>query len=422
MKKRRVLLICTILIVALLLSACGTQVVTETPIEDEDVVTIKYMLWGDGSRYALTTSTISNFEKNNPGIKIELDYRSFEEYDNYLEECLENGTEADVIQLNYAMFSRHRKGGEEFYNMYQSKEELNVASIANSYLDLGIVYWKLNALPVSVDANVFVYNQTLLQSMGEAVPTDFEGMETLAATLAKDGKYLLGLKSSELVTFLFSYFEQRTNKVIKTREGLFTFRNNDLSEFLDDYVRFVDSHIILPPGEYSDEAFAEERVVGSFCLITELEEMEALFRKARGTSVVGDFPVLSEAGRFGYYAKPDYLLAVGKHSEHPKEATRFLDYLVNDKENAKIQGTDKGIPVSTAAEMGLMEIGKMNTLSYQGKLYLDFYHSQMSQRPWELEELSFADEFVKILEQYRTGEIGLGEAIIRLSNLTNLRG
>lgn len=422
MKKRSTLFICIVLIAALLLPACEKQNVTDTPIDPADIVHIKYSLWGDDNRLVLTKASINLFMKQNPEIQVEIDYHAPEEYSEYLDECLSKGTEADVIQLDYEMLSKHKKGGDEFYNLYMCKDELDVSAISTSYLNYGILNWKLNAIPISADANVFVYNIHVLQSIKADIPSDFETMEAEAALLAKDGRYLLGLDYTQLVTFLFNYYEQKTNKVIQTREGLFTFRDNDIPTLLDDYNRFIDTNIILPPREYSKDVLSEGKVAGTFCLITELDEVKSLFLQDRGASVVGDFPTLPDTERFGYFSKPDYMLAIGKNTNNPHEATKLINFLINDRDNSVIQGTDKGIPVSTKAEMSLMEKGGLNTLSYQGKLYLDYYQSQMTIIPKELSEPKFAERVVVILERYRNGELSLDDAVSQLASIFKVKG
>lgn len=422
MKKRLTVFICFVLIAALSFSACEKQNITDTPIDPADIVHIRYSLWGDDNRLVLTTSAINLFMKQNPEIVVEIDYHSAEEYGAYLDDCLSKGTEADVIQLDFEMLNRHKKGGDEFYNLYMCKDELDVSAISYYYLNYGIINWKLNAIPISADANVFVYNTHVLQSIKADIPSDFEAMEAAAALLAKNGKYLLGLDYTQVVTFLFNYYEQKTNKVIQTREGMFTFRDNDIPTLLDDYNRFIDTNIILPPREYSKDVLSEGKVAGTFCLITELDSVQKLFLQDRGASVVGDFPKLPDAERLGYFSKPDYLLAVGKTTQHPHEATKLINFLINDKENAVIHGTDKGIPVSTKAEMSLMEKGVLNTLSYEGKLYLDYYQSQMSIIPKELLEPKFAEKVITILERYRNGELSLDDAVSQFAAIFKVKG
>ena len=55
------------------------------------------------------------------------------------------------------------------------------------------------------------------------------------------------------------------------------------------------------------------------------------------------------AKRKGWYLKPATMYALSKHSEHEKEAAMFLDFLVNGKEMAELQGLEKGVPVSKKA-------------------------------------------------------------------------
>src|SRR5690606_3546778 len=60
-------------------------------------------------------------------------------------------------------------------------------------------------------------------------------------------------------------------------------------------------------------------------------------------------PPTSNPDNSGLYLKPSMLLSVSARTEHPTEAAKLVDFLVNDPEAAKILGTNRGIPATNAA-------------------------------------------------------------------------
>ena len=73
----------------------------------------------------------------------------------------------------------------------------------------------------------------------------------------------------------------------------------------------------------------------------------------------------------GWYAKPATLYAISRNTEHPQEAAMLLDFLLNDPEMAKLQGVEKGIPLSAAARQTLDEEGMLQGLQYQASLKME---------------------------------------------------
>ena len=67
----------------------------------------------------------------------------------------------------------------------------------------------------------------------------------------------------------------------------------------------------------------------------------------------------------GWYEKPATLYAMSKNTDHPKEAALLLDFMLNSKEWALLQGVEKGIPISHSALDYLEEAGMLTGLQYE---------------------------------------------------------
>ena len=78
----------------------------------------------------------------------------------------------------------------------------------------------------------------------------------------------------------------------------------------------------------------------------------------------------SDAGK-GWYEKPATLYAISKNTNHPKEAAMLLDFLLNSAEMARLQGLEKGIPVSKAAKRHLEEDGQLTGLQYEASQVME---------------------------------------------------
>ncbi len=84
-----------------------------------------------------------------------------------------------------------------------------------------------------------------------------------------------------------------------------------------------------------------------------------------GTLQAGPF-LTSENGRSGgWMIKPSMLYAVSKHTKYPDEAAAFMDFMLNNKDCARILGTTRGIPASGFAEESLEQNGLLTGLSHE---------------------------------------------------------
>jgi multiple sugar transport system substrate-binding protein len=55
-------------------------------------------------------------------------------------------------------------------------------------------------------------------------------------------------------------------------------------------------------------------------------------------------PVPTTGGHTGSYFKPSMLLGIGAHTEHPEEAARLIDFLLNDRRAGAAQGFTRSTP------------------------------------------------------------------------------
>ena len=100
MKKRiMALLLCFTMIMSSLMG-CGASGMTFSEGEERKEITFSW--WGGDSRNEYTIAAIREFEKQNPNIKVRLEYSEFTGFKEKTDVKMQAHTEADVIQLNFA--------------------------------------------------------------------------------------------------------------------------------------------------------------------------------------------------------------------------------------------------------------------------------------------------------------------------------
>ncbi|MDE6678010.1 MAG: carbohydrate ABC transporter substrate-binding protein, partial [Ruminococcus sp.] len=93
----------------------------------------------------------------------------------------------------------------------------------------------------------------------------------------------------------------------------------------------------------------------------------------------------------GWYAKPATMYAVSKHTEHPEEAGLLLDFLMNSKEMAELQGVEKGIPLSSSAKKTLEKNYQLYGIQYEASQKMN--DCQLAELSPILEDNDFIDDF-----------------------------
>ena len=87
--------------ILLIITAFFFSFVSCSAKNDDKNCTIRFSWWGKKARTEYTLQGISMFESLNPTIKVQPEYDSWSNYESSIENALETGTCADVMQINF---------------------------------------------------------------------------------------------------------------------------------------------------------------------------------------------------------------------------------------------------------------------------------------------------------------------------------
>lgn len=99
--------------------------------------------------------------------------------------------------------------------------------------------------------------------------------------------------------------------------------------------------------------------------------------KAGNEIVIADYLSDENSAGLGWYIKPATMYAISANTEHPEEAAKLLDFLLNSEEMADFQGVEKGIPISKSAQSYLKDSGKLTGLQYDAFQKMDEFSDEM---------------------------------------------
>jgi oligogalacturonide transport system substrate-binding protein len=168
-----------------------------------------------------------------------------------------------------------------------------------------------------------------------------------------------------LIFFLGAYLEQTTGKKMCNDNGELIVTKDDIIYMLKFYKKLIDEKALMPLDRSDLNSFVKEE---SGAVMRWTSGAEIFFQDVidKGINIeIAPYPMAEGAKTLGWYIKPATLYAISSTTEHPKEAAKLLDFLVNSREMTLLQKTDKGIPISKSAENVLEEEGLIPDLDYR---------------------------------------------------------
>ena len=367
------------------------QVVTE----NRNITEITLSWWGNDARTEYTLEAVQQFEALHPDIKVNCSYSEWSGYEARSRVQMVSDTEADVMQINFGWLSEYSQDGTGYYDLSQVEDTLDLSNFTEPMLDYGRKNGVLNAVPIAMNAETIYINKTIYDKYGLDVPETWDDYFAAAAVMQKDGVYPLSGVAKSVWLYTLTYAEQMTGKPFLRDDGSLNFNAHQLRIMLEFYDRMVEEKVI-PQVEYYDRLNIEKGVyAGGIAWVSDAKNYFGGAADKGYEIVIADYtakPGMKHGD--GWYAKPATMYAISKNTEHPTESAMLLDFLLNSPEMAKLQGVEKGIPLSSAARQTLAEEGMLQGLQYQASLKME-ENTELSKMNAFVENSGLIDAFVE---------------------------
>lgn len=332
--------------------------------KDQTEITLSW--WGNDERTEYTLEAVHRFEELHPDIKVHSSYSEWSGYEARSRIRMISETEADVMQINVGWLSEFSPDGSGYYDLRRVSDILDLSNFTDSALEYGTMNGVLNAVPIAMNAETVYFNETLFKKYGLELPRTWDELFNAAGVMKKDGIFPLSGVAKSIWLYTIAYAEQNTGKSVCDENGRLAFTADEYKLMIEFYVRMVKEKVIPKVEDFKKNRIEEGQYAGSVAWVSDAMNYFGSSIK-RGDNVVAfDYTALSpERSGEGWYKKPATLYAMSKNTEHPEEAAMLLNYLLNGKDMALLQGIEKGIPISTAAAGYLTEADMLNGLQYE---------------------------------------------------------
>ena len=332
---------------------------------------ISFSWWGNDDIHLYTLTGIDAFEEKYPNIEVNCSYNVWNGYERRNRVYMLSGKSPDVMQINYNWIREYSADGSGYYDLNKVSDYIDLKAYSKKDLSYGTSNGVLNAVPIAYNAVVFYYNQDILDQYGLKVPETWDDLFTAASVMNKDGRYPLHLSDKHLFLSVLAHYEQTSGQTLFDEDGKYTGDTDTAAELLKFYKDLFDRQVICLDGKSTDTDFSNGTCAGVGIWASDAANYCTQLEDKGGSPVLSTPPRTSDNDAlYGWYVKPATMYAISKNTPYPKESAELLNFLVNDKDMVLLQGTEKGIPVSSQARRILREKDAMNNYDAEAGNYV----------------------------------------------------
>ena len=351
------------------LTSCGEKAVVQSQTAKTEI-TLSW--WGNDARTEYTIEAMELFEKLNPDIKLKCSYSEWSGYEARSRVQMISATEADVMQVNFNWMDQYSPDGTGFYDLSKLTDYVDLSSFPEEVLAYGTQNGVLNAVPIAMNAETVYINKTIYDKYGLDTPRTWDDIFAAAKAMSPDGIYPLSGASKGIWLYIIAYAEQKTGRAFLDENSRPSFSEADLQIMLDFYSRMVREKVI-PQVEYFERINIDSGTyAGAVAWVSDAVNYFGSIIESGSEVIAADYTAFDPAqSGSGWYVKPATLYAISKNTVHPEESAKLLDYMLNSREMAVLQGVDKGIPISREARDALDEEGLLSGIQYEASLVME---------------------------------------------------
>lgn len=334
--------------------------------KESDTAELRFAWWGGDSRHEATQKIVEAFEEQNPNVTVNMEFGSISGYVEKNSLAILNGTSADVIQIGSEYVSDYSGGGENFYDLYQLRDVLDLSQFPEDALKQNEVNGKLMAVPISLTGRVFIFNKTTFDKIGVEIPKDLESLYAAGRAFEAygEGYYPLVLGEYDRQLFMMYYLQSKYNRPWISNNQL-NYSEGEIAEAFGIIKKLEEAHAIPTlatlAGDMADTLdknphWIEGSYAGAYTWDSAVPAHSQVIQEQSGQElVIGDYIKCGDYD--GVFSKISMSFAITASTEHPREAAKLINFILNDPSAIEMGGTERGIPCSAIGKKVLDEKG-----------------------------------------------------------------
>ena len=341
-----------------------------------DPVTLTMSWWGGESRHNAYQEALKAFSAANSNITVNPTFAAWSGWEDTMSTKFAGGVAEDVCQINWNWLYNYSANGQTFIDLNSVTDYLDMSQWDDAKLAACNVANAQQCVPVAMTGRIFFWNMTTFNKAGiTEVPKTLDDLMNAGKAFQEklgDDYYPLHLGAYDRMILMVFYLESKYGKDwADPTTSTLNYTADEIAEGIDFIKSLVDGHVIMPLPTYyganGDGAThqSNEWITGKIAGIFEWDSAASKYQDALDEENKPGFTVGEEI-KFGDYnggfSKVSMGLAITKTCEHPAEAAKLINFLLNEKEGAEIMGSECGLPASKAGLEAAQAAGKIKEL------------------------------------------------------------
>jgi multiple sugar transport system substrate-binding protein len=382
MNARR-LLVPVVMIVSLLIAACGgsapggttspaggqgavtgTQAAGQAAPASGETIPFRMAWWGSQNRHDRTIKVLDLFKKDNPNVNITYEFSAFDDYWTKLTTQAAGGNLPCLIQQDYQKIGEWVSRGLLMpLDEYTQNGTINVKNVDQKYLDGGKLDGKLYAISLGTNSQSLIYDPALFEKAGIQLPSndwtwnDFEQVNTQLKD--KLGTYGMSISLDDWQVYKLwlkqhgtTLFTPAGDALGYTDDKLFVDFASMIKRFMDKGIMpKIDVEVPLRKAPIEDNPIVKEQAAVAYMWSNQIV---AVSSAAKRPLKAGLFPKPEGANaQPGHYLKPSMFFSITAKCDHPEIAAKLIDFFTNSVPANEILLAERGVPISSVVRTAI---------------------------------------------------------------------
>ncbi|MDR1932059.1 MAG: extracellular solute-binding protein [Spirochaetales bacterium] len=338
--------------------------------------TLRWAYWGSESRVKRSQEAIDIYQRINPGVLVNPEVSGGTgDHFTKVDTQIAGGNGPDIIQMGGNINDYVKRGVLLPLNQYAGNL-LDTSVIDAAAIESGTINGQLYGVSTGVTMPALVYNKSLLERSGAPLPATAMTYDEFRAYLVSlKGKLPSGVYPMQDIGALssnstpFGYWLRYNGTPIYIEESNTTAVTAEAAKkYLDLFKDYRDNGLVLPAdlaaGYAESNADSSALIAGkaaiSYCWTNQLAGLQAATTDELDLI---EFP--GAASTLALWPAPSQFYTVNKDSKNIEDAVKFINFLVNNPEAAKVLGNDRGASASSSARAaGASDINDQKVLDF----------------------------------------------------------
>jgi oligogalacturonide transport system substrate-binding protein len=347
------------------------------------------MWWGDENRHAATQKAVAEFEKANPGKKIEVLPNPFTGYHDKIIMQLSGGTAPDLFCFSTEWMAEVGFAKNPVLKDLNELSSIDFSTFDKTILVGGNIDGKQLGIPTGISGWTLVYNKTkiaeFVNKSGKDLPPrpgESWTMEDLIAyarnfrqTMGDDYAFISTNETTLHSFFLFALSEIAGKFYISERAELQA-TEQDFVETFKLFTRFTEAGVLPAPGLQVESLvdltvyrmnISSGKWVGFFVWTSNIPEVE---REAGNEVDITAYPAIGRAEFDGLFVRPAQFWSIAATSKNQKTAAELLNFIINDPTAIRALELQRSVPPTEKGQQVLADAGILEGKIYTSTQYL----------------------------------------------------